>query len=628
MSGLHGIAGSTQQTTSKPPMDALSPDASEGKARKTKKRKNHRGGAAQLAKKFNRIFNLSNSPICDHYEGDSTKSWSCLPCDRTLPQSSWSELGLAAEDSDDSIFGRLRMMACIGIVTTEEQDLFYRHAKRFMKWVGPSIIAEVKASPPAKLPVLRMFPKEKWTPSNSNWSWTLDMMAAEERDDSIIGVLRKLLDQDRIPADEITDWLWLARSFGRSWIKVLQSTVRALGPNPDFRDISKATVLRALADGPDLKKEELLDFTDQKAKNGLIADILPAWCGEVNNEDSDEELSSEVANVARADGQSLPSSNSKLDLTTTQGSNETKSNQTKNKIAESQATKQDLLDMVQFQAEQHKAEDAKKEKVKEARQARKDQFHAKQARALEEQKRRQERAAERRKQKRVKREVRRNLQNVSNPERSPPTTFSWDESCLEGLVPVTEESSISDFHIEVIKRSVQPEVPAVRQAKASEDFYNKHNLAEICDKDESITVRMDQLDYLHLLDNGDINRIHEIITVLKHQWLDATNGNLASIKEISIPDITAPFQWSDLDLSAEDEDYSLLGVSRKLVSMGYRTVAQDNGMRKLAVRLAKLWFVADSEEDRRLTKPPTRALFTIPEESEEEVIVFTPRGRR
>ena len=403
----------------------------------------------------------------------------------------------------------------------------------------------------------------------------------------------------------------------------------------------------ALMEPPGLENAMLLDFTDQESKDELLenglglgtkGEIITDGLAADEEEETEDEVASEETDEIEGRSQGLHSSNPRPVSATTHSLERPTEDQSKKGSAEGRTVTEALVSMVQHQNQKIRAEDDKKEEVKKARQAKKDQFKAKKARSMSEKKRRQDCAAERRKQKHVKREARRIQQKDACAKKSPDLELAWDEKLMDGVVPADEESSVFDFKTEVEHHPTEQQGLRQGPVVVPQQFYQKHNLAEL-NKNESIPRRMNQLDSWNLLSKHEVDTIHDLTAVLRKQWIEATNGNLASIKDISIPDITEPFTWADLKLSAEDENYSYLGISINLVSIGFRTIAEDKCVRNFAVRVAKLWFVADSIEDRPSIEQVT-LLPMIPEEEsgelqaeiededEDEVILFKPRRRR
>jgi len=114
--------------------------------------------------------------------------------------------------------------------------------------------------------------------------------------------------------------------------------------------------------------------------------------------------------------------------------------------------------------------------------------------------------------------------------------------------------------------------------------------------DDSLFSRVQQLKVIGAFTPEDKQTFGTIISKLWRQIYLATQDNPNILKQTSSPGISGSWKWSDYQLSAEDREDSIFGVSKKLASEGFWSSDDEKALYDLTVRVAKMWFVANSEK--------------------------------
>lgn len=170
-------------------------------------------------KNLHRLFNQGTRRTCDNCATKQV-SWSCVSCDRHLPNGTWAELGLPAEDEEESIFGRLRQVVQSGLVGDEDQHTFaYEQVQYVLKFW---IIEEVSA--PLDLPVMKDSVSSLDALDPAGWKWANVKLSAEDSSASIMGVLRSLSRLGLIEPHIVSGWTQFGRSLAKCWA-VLESVL-------------------------------------------------------------------------------------------------------------------------------------------------------------------------------------------------------------------------------------------------------------------------------------------------------------------------------------------------------------------------------------------------------------------
>jgi len=430
------VAATKMDSPTVGPDSAIEPQAGEKSAQtppkesteKSQKRKNHRAGISQRAKKINSLFLHEHRRKCKVCS-EMPSAWNCLNCGRTLPRGKWSELGLAGEDETASFFGRLRLLTQAGKFSKQNELILYKLAKDLLTAFEVGGVLVTITNPAVELEP-GPFPKTKWQPVERGWTFAEDKIAAEDREDSIMGVFRKAIEHGHMKAENADEWIWLARSIAKSWTKVAARIANDLH-------------MPQVAVTKDEDSEEFADFTDRKKTDAIFLDpenITGLDFKEMRKilAETDPPVIQTKESEGKGQHRELKSVKVYLEkVPPLHGSDETE----RTKPAEGQATKSDLINVVEAQKERAQAEEARKQQIQDARQAKKDQSKAKKARAKEEVDKIRRRAAQHRKQKRLVKEAKRNqLEGNSYAEQSSMTDPLGDGSLEDDLVPITSES--------------------------------------------------------------------------------------------------------------------------------------------------------------------------------------------
>lgn len=203
-------------------------------------------------KNVNHLFSQGTRRACTNCATKQV-SWSCIGCDRHLPNGKWADLGLPAEDEDESLFGRLRQVVQSGLVKDEDQHTF---AYEQVQYVLKSWIIQDESTPIAP-PVIEECGLSLDRPG---WKWANTKLSAEDSSASIMGVLRSMSGLGLIGSSISSGWIQFGRSLANCWAllePVLNGSI-AQTPLPaalanELKKYRESTALkpmpRALADG-------------------------------------------------------------------------------------------------------------------------------------------------------------------------------------------------------------------------------------------------------------------------------------------------------------------------------------------------------------------------------------------
>ncbi len=113
---------------------------------------------------------------------------------------------------------------------------------------------------------------------------------------------------------------------------------------------------------------------------------------------------------------------------------------------------------------------------------------------------------------------------------------------------------------------------------------------------DSLSSRVQQLKVIGALTPEDTQTFGTIISKLWRQIYLATQDNPNMLKPTSSPGVSGSWKWSNYQLSAEDREDSIFGVSKKLALLGFWSSDDEKALYDLTVRVAKTWFLANSEK--------------------------------
>ncbi|KAL6718151.1 hypothetical protein ACLMJK_004238 [Lecanora helva] len=577
-----------------------------------KKRRNRRGGTKHQLHKIISAFDYNHRQTCSRCS-PLPSSWSCEHCDRTLPNRKWSNLHLAAEDRNDSMFGRLRLMAGLLIFSKEDEAFFYGQAQDLMRCFATDGILS-KIEDPARQLEKGQFPEATWQPPVPGWKWSYILLSAEDQDNSIIGVFGILLKHGRISHETMQNWVWLGRSIGKTWVAVLAS---ASATGTVLSNPVDVTALRAKCPDDNL----LVDFSD-KIGNKEVFEIIRGLAAEADGFDEDHSKQEPKASEDGATGLGTLSRKRHLQDPNPQMPGKSLVGAS----PEGKISKKDLSNFVQAHNTQLKLEESKKEEIKKERQAKKDQIKAKKAQRKNSQRKRSKRTASQGTKDTATPGGASQLHDSENANQAQTTGLSWDESLMDGLMPLVSEGPQSPFMMasrvqaspEVNNDHILAEVPEYysglqenNELTGSSTVADTPGTAELTSQStevttyptdvdssaESIIGRINQLSANNFLSASDYHIISQIRSDLATQYRAAIQDDPLRFDNVSLPNRPRLWKWAHLNLSREDEEGSDMLISRKLVLLGYRSENQHRLLEDLAMRLAKLWLSADSSKD-------------------------------
>lgn len=324
---------------------------------KSKKRKNHRGGVAKRVKRVNALFDHDKRQKCDQCEGKPT-SWSCSSCSRTLPKGKWSDLRLGAEDEDDSMFGRFRLLADAGVFTHEEQGVFYQQAQDIVKaFEAFGVLSENWNT--GKERAAKLTPEIRKRFAMLFQPWAKDQLSSEDREDSCMGMFKKLIRSGVPDLNGALDWAWLAGGLAKSWVKFQAAGTEA-------------------REGPPAWHHVYPDFTNEDVKNHVFETLQgPAVKKErLQVTESDASLAIPEADVEQSES-------SRTRSPAVEAPSTSKHEETQDQTpGEKGTTKEDLMKRVQTRYDQLKAGEAENEQARKELRARNFQLEARKARSL------------------------------------------------------------------------------------------------------------------------------------------------------------------------------------------------------------------------------------------------------
>ena len=437
-----------QGTAVKTPTDGVSRAAGDpGQTSKLKKRRNHRAGADRSMKKVNKCFNHDQRGNCIMCDGVPA-AWSCPKCERTLPRGSFADFGLGAEDGDGSMFGCVRIITYLGILSPEEQNFFYQTAKELIQWFlnSEALPANSNSLGTALYPNLTL-EQQKW-----EHQWREEALSAETRPDSIMGVFRRLLAHGLVDPQMACDWIWLVRSVGKSFIKVTYIFTHHCeeGLSQDFMEEGRLRLEKAIASYGD---EPLADLTSIEMKKILMEKWGSSEKVDVGN-GSEEPPSNSEDPVPNNGTKFVVNSKINPDSEIPQNGTKLKVSGQPDQVA---LTAEDLAEMVRSRNEELKAKEAETEQAKKNRQAEKDDKKARKARAQEQQREaRQRKAAARREKKRLAKEARLDDKH-SSPDAEQTSAESADQEASTFTGDHEEEDPASGDEVIVFKPRGRPQ---------------------------------------------------------------------------------------------------------------------------------------------------------------------------
>lgn len=334
-------------------------------------------------KKVDHLFDLKNRRSCSECKTQSI-SISCRTCKRHLPNGNWADVGLAAEDKDESLFGRFRQFLSSGVVKDQNSfEYTFRQVRYILKaWIilGTEVIHWRDPHMSQGFPAV----------ITSRWKWGIaDELHAEGRPDSLMGVIRNLAHTAVFETiQDLLTWGKFVTSIGTKWY-VSESILNGVPP----RRLSAALVeeyktkCRSAERVPFSKAltKELLKCTDLRKDMSDLPDKPPLFCPLAKDG---------IENVQR-EGSELPYFVAAFLW-----------RERHPKVAVGPPPKKQIkkvAEAVKTQNQQFAEEAAKKEQAKAARQAKKAEAAARKARAQEEQRLARERKAEQRRHKKAQR---------------------------------------------------------------------------------------------------------------------------------------------------------------------------------------------------------------------------------
>lgn len=172
--------------------------------------------AAEKMKNVNHLFSQGTRRTCTECATNQV-SWSCIGCDRHLPNGNWADLGLPVEDEDESLFGRLRQVVQSSLFKEENQHTF---AYEQVQYVLKSWIIE-DASTLIAPPVMEECGLSLDRPG---WKWANTKLSAEDGSASIMGVVRSMSGLGLIGSSISSGWIQFGRSLANCWA-VLESVL-------------------------------------------------------------------------------------------------------------------------------------------------------------------------------------------------------------------------------------------------------------------------------------------------------------------------------------------------------------------------------------------------------------------
>ena len=377
---------------------------SQNSSQKTKKRRNHRGGATGRLKRLNAIFDHDNRRTCDRCKAKSS-SWSCLSCKRTLPRGNWSDLRLAGEDRSDSVFGRLRLIAAAGLFTERSEEILYNQAilqvSAFEKSGILNLIPDL-----SKHPDQGRFPPSKWEPVKPGWKFAEDGLSAEDREDSIMGIYGRLIEHGIARPEEADEWVWLARQLAQNWTVIIHNIKQGINLEQMARLKEKMQSLNVETWHPQ-------DTAGQLTGCSVTAAGSTAFIARNNT----------IATTLR---------------TLEAGFGKTQLNERK----ETGWFVGELAEFAQARVAQVKAEEAEKDKERQERRDRRKFMKGKKARGQEQHRKEMARAAERRRETRARESHRKKVTTSSQSEQPPTRTPSEDERSTDNTTKLEETTRI------------------------------------------------------------------------------------------------------------------------------------------------------------------------------------------
>lgn len=161
-------------------------------------------------KKIDYLFDLKNRRNCTHCSAKQV-SWACVHCDRTLPNGKWADLDLAAEDEDNSMFGRMRLFVHHGFLEEDYNESLYVEVKYVIKAQCLQYYANARQD-------IARHQKSKYEYDPPGWQWADGKLAAEDRPNSVMGVIRSLNALGLMLPNHASDWGLFTRNVSKTWI--------------------------------------------------------------------------------------------------------------------------------------------------------------------------------------------------------------------------------------------------------------------------------------------------------------------------------------------------------------------------------------------------------------------------
>lgn len=525
-------------------------------------------------KKLDHLFNHKSRRTCPHC-ATTQVSWSCIICDRHLPNGKWADLGLPAEDEDESMFGRLRQVVQFGLVKDEDEHTFaYDRVQYVLKsW----ITGDVSTSP--NLPVM-----EEWKLSldSPGWKWANAKLSAEDSSVSIMGVLRSLSGLGLLEPRIALGWT----QFGRSVAKCRAALDYVLDGA-----IAQTPLPAALAN-------ELDKYHESAAPEPMSRALADGLC--------------KYFNLAMADFEAQPPAFSELGgMLIDQGCDIHQVSIASEKKKDSRLTVRpppkkclkEVAKAVEANNKYLEEERTRKEQAKEQsqrdRQAKRDEAAAKKARAHEDQRAARQRKAERRKQGKLQRAEkqaknggpwRSSQQSTANPvvgkeplEHNGETTElgSIDE-LLAGAVTPSLENDVEAMAMEMALAPTTDEVGAVAILSSDSstliDESTSSSVGKTCSIDIADDCQCDEcLDYdlaIDMLEGGSSDetpsqpeetvallspkprssRSESTVSILEH-IASSTQASENRIPKDKAPEVAFAFQHNSIDELIEGESH-------------------------------------------------------------------------
>ncbi len=390
-------------------------------------------------------------------------SWSCYGCDRHLPNGNWAELGLPAEDKDESLFGMLRQAVRLDLVQDEDDQTFvYDQIKYVLKsWI---MFGDASAS-------LDPLVVEGWNQLADPTSWRLveARLSAEDDPASIFGILKSLAGLGSIDPTIALGWIEYGRSVAKCRV-VLESAVDG--------SIARTPLPAALANEIEIYKKEVAPNT-MSPPTSMSQAMLDGIC--------------EYTNLSMADFEAQPpafSGFAKIMIDRAcnihQSSIASSENKETPRCTVGPPAKRYLVEVAKaveannkYLDEERAQKEKGKEQAKKDREAKKQEAAMKKARTAEDQQKARQRKSERRKQGKLQRaEKQAKVRGSWHPSQrwpaSPVASPVASSKPHEELVETAEPDTIHGMSADAVSLSLEEGIQALMQENAPAPSLDGH----------------------------------------------------------------------------------------------------------------------------------------------------------